>query len=587
MTLDLWQTLQTAFAHAGGTVEHMDYYPKLHWDAVSAAINGTATDGFYKLEPFTPSSGSFDWGDVINLALAAAAADGRGGVRIPPGIIDIETPILMPDRRVSLVGYGPQVSVLRMADGANLDNMVIMGAASTAITTQQERISLRDITIDGNKTGQSSGTGALVQAINCVALRLLRLQIRQAFDVGLLIDTHASTVGSSLMQYSMLDDVEIETCSGTVTGYAAIFRGGKNNKHRGLFVRSSGRAGLLVQGAGFLANNETNQCTGTDWHITDNGTETPADGIGVTFDNATRWVCTDAHVNFNPAGGVLLKRSDTASGHGDNGITLTNWDFRNNGLDASATFSCIRTESAGDAKGLVLVAPIMQSITGIADQPMVYIEGGAETQIHGGIIRLGPSTGVHLVDCTDTTIHGVRIRGCGSETPDAVAPAGLHIDGGNGIVTNVHLENNGSTTANGGHELRVEGTLVGSGWRFSDMTIHATEDGRETSVTSTAAGVDISGTKLADAVTPQTVASAASITIPWGADFIQITGTTDVATVLPVHRAGTRKTLQFTNAAPGDLKHGTGNVILATGADFSPTQNQLIEIVSDGTNWRS
>lgn len=84
------------------------------------------------------------------------------------------------------------------------------------------------------------------------------------------------------------------------------------------------------------------------------------------------------------------------------------------------------------------------------------------------------------------------------------------------------------------------------------------------------------------------VASAGTITLPvglTGGNFFDITGTTNITTINTTARQGGRMvTLRFTDAAPGDIIHGS-NIQLAGGVNFSPAQNDAITLVSDGTNW--
>jgi len=78
------------------------------------------------------------------------------------------------------------------------------------------------------------------------------------------------------------------------------------------------------------------------------------------------------------------------------------------------------------------------------------------------------------------------------------------------------------------------------------------------------------------------IASAATIAAKSG--FATVTGTTDITTITATF-AGDVITLQFTDALPPDLKHGTGNLVLTGAADFSPAQNDACRLVCDGTNW--
>lgn len=77
------------------------------------------------------------------------------------------------------------------------------------------------------------------------------------------------------------------------------------------------------------------------------------------------------------------------------------------------------------------------------------------------------------------------------------------------------------------------------------------------------------------------VASAATITLPATMDLVSISGTTNI-TSITAGAVARRVTLKFTNAAPGTVVKGS-NLILKR--DYTPIQNGILDIISDGTNW--
>lgn len=77
------------------------------------------------------------------------------------------------------------------------------------------------------------------------------------------------------------------------------------------------------------------------------------------------------------------------------------------------------------------------------------------------------------------------------------------------------------------------------------------------------------------------VASASSVTLPAVSDFISISGVVVIGTIVAA-TPGRRVTLRFTDATPGGLADGS-NLKLA--AAFTPTQNDTISLVCDGTDW--
>jgi hypothetical protein len=80
------------------------------------------------------------------------------------------------------------------------------------------------------------------------------------------------------------------------------------------------------------------------------------------------------------------------------------------------------------------------------------------------------------------------------------------------------------------------------------------------------------------------IASAATIA-PQDGNFFEITGTTNITTITAgTEYSGKVITLQFTNAAPGDIVHGS-NIVCRGGANISPAQNDTATLICDGTNW--
>ena len=78
------------------------------------------------------------------------------------------------------------------------------------------------------------------------------------------------------------------------------------------------------------------------------------------------------------------------------------------------------------------------------------------------------------------------------------------------------------------------------------------------------------------------VASAATIIIPFNGSLIPITGTSDIADIFAGINAGRLITLQFADSL---TVFSTSNIKLAGGSNFSATANDTLTLICDGTNW--
>jgi hypothetical protein len=75
----------------------------------------------------------------------------------------------------------------------------------------------------------------------------------------------------------------------------------------------------------------------------------------------------------------------------------------------------------------------------------------------------------------------------------------------------------------------------------------------------------------------QSVASAATITLPPDCDLVQVTGTTNITTITGAY-LGRKVTLKFSNASPGTLVKGSN---LAIDRDYTPPQNGTITLMCE------
>lgn len=84
---------------------------------------------------------------------------------------------------------------------------------------------------------------------------------------------------------------------------------------------------------------------------------------------------------------------------------------------------------------------------------------------------------------------------------------------------------------------------------------------------------------------PASTLTAAATVYPRPQSRLQkVTGANTITTVY-AYAAGRQITLLFVDAIPGAIAHGTGNIRLAGGANWTPTQNDTLTLICDGVNW--
>jgi hypothetical protein len=138
--------------------------------------------------------GATDDSVAINAAVTAAANNfGAGTVYFPPGTYLCKSTITMLGQ-VHLKGAGIEASVIKLASSVNAD-LISSGTASINLgasfgsgsTGGIYNWSMQDLTLDGNKAGQSSGTSYCIR-IYGYGYILDRVRIRNGYTGGALFD---------------------------------------------------------------------------------------------------------------------------------------------------------------------------------------------------------------------------------------------------------------------------------------------------------------------------------------------------------------------------------------------------------------
>lgn len=604
----LWDYFQ-AIAMLRGRRNDFRMNPGRWMADLQAAIE--ASGGYrFKVLAYQAHGSSTDITDALAAAYADAADAWASGfpslLELAPGTWYTGALLAIEASFCGLICPGPGVARLRMEAGANLGTMVRLGYPVTSTSVASNQI-LAGITLDGNHGNQASGTGGLLQVCNSRQFRVLHVECREAFGQGFVQDTYADTVPASLSDRGLALDLNVHDCEGQ---WAAEIRGAKNDHFDHLFVQNNGRGGLLLQGRQFESsdppddppddNLETTQCQLTSFHVTDNGLSTAADGLGVVFDNTTRWLVRGGHLNFNPAGALRWRRSLGTDGiDGANQGIYEDIIARNNGSDASCD-AIIKTDASGDLTSATLRGFHLQNAYAIADQKGMFVEGASELVVDDFNSRLGAGVALHLKSC-DVRASNVDANANGAATPSAVTPHGIWLEGCRGQLIGVRSRNAKTNSTHGGRELYVSGTpaaLV-----VDDFDLKANEAGYELLLDATAR----SRTRVGDGVLrddasykPTLVlvddATAGSgnqtIALPDDASAMQTcvfdgtAGAVTIARIEPLWE-GALMLVTFINGANVTFKHNVDNLLFAGGADEVGSGTKGVPLLCSGGNWYS
>lgn len=169
----------------------------LAWDDDQGTLRLRAGMGVNVLDYGAVGDGATDSGAAINLALTAAASSGVRAVFIPAGIYIIEVALSIPDG-VTVYGAGwdsgagTEGTILRMKGGnTNLTGVFYRNAKA-------ERITIRDLTIDGNKANNTSGDGI---RMHLKWSRIWRVKFQKVEDNAIYLAPTSISTDSALLNF--------------------------------------------------------------------------------------------------------------------------------------------------------------------------------------------------------------------------------------------------------------------------------------------------------------------------------------------------------------------------------------------------
>lgn len=197
----------------------------------------------------------------------------------------------------------------------------------------------------------------------------------------------------------------------------------------------------------------------------------------------------------------------------------------------------------------------------------------------------------------NTAQHYIEVTGITDANPGVVSAAGHDFDNGESVFLKgqggmVEVNDRFFTVANtdtGAGTFEIADTSGYTAWSAGGTpTVNRLGDIVAATDAATVFIEDNIVTESSPITTSFASETGGALILPPTGKTFKITEGFDVDTItsadglIPAYR---EITLVFSDATPGDVKHGTGNIVLVGAADFSPVQFGVIELTWDGTNW--
>jgi hypothetical protein len=208
--------------------------------------------------------------DAAAINAAIAASDPGDEIVIDGPCLIAETIRLLGNR--SYQGESRTGTVLRQADGVNLDAMLASDSYLDNVPWTGSPVSIRQMTLDGNKASNGATTGIILRSWQTV---VEDMQIMNMGQHGIML-SNPSANGTPM--------TESTSVNGQIVGN---------------FITGSGGHGIFV--------NESPGNSMTDWNLTDNWIA--SSGLsGIYLDNAAGWVIERNHVYGVPEHAIHAHR---------------------------------------------------------------------------------------------------------------------------------------------------------------------------------------------------------------------------------------------------------------------------------------
>ncbi len=498
-------------------------------ERVSVLDYGAVADGNYTTGAGTDNSAAFQ--AAINSLPTTA---GGGEIFIPKGVYKLTTQITIPDG-VQLVGTGKWTSILFCPNAfSNAGGLV----ASSVVATSPTGI---------------SGVGVLAQLGGCTGAAIVSTKngffVRDVWVNGFATGVTLSNTDNFLTDFAIevcttgiaVGESDVNVSNGVVYGCAqgALVSNNAGVGGLGTVVFTGVRATQCSQ-SGFIVSNGRNvQIVGCSADHVNNGQFTTGGIVVDTSSEVTIIGFVGKLGGVNPSTiGVGIKCLNGSTNIVISGCKLTGW------LDGISQSGCTGVAISGNMSKA-------NGRYGINDTAGDQISITGNNCSNNGTLGSAIDAGINSVNSTALAIHSIVGNVCtqagGGFTEYGIA-ASISGSGSTLIVGNV-------CQFNGTADLLLSGTGVAN-IRCAQNTIGTFSD------------------------TVPTLASAAALTLPTGADFLSITGTTNITSIVATGNARRTVTLAFVG-----ILTVTDGANLKLAGNFVTTADDTITLYCDGTSW--
>ncbi len=192
--------------------------------------------------------GVTDCSAAINNAINAASTRfGAGTVYFPPGTYLCKSTITLKSQ-VHLRGSGIEATIIKLANGVNVDlmsadtNLINLAAASGASDTGGiYNWSLIDLTLDGNRANQSSGTSYCLRFYG-FGFIIHDVRVRNGYSGGVLSDWNGGGTSGIDSMEAQISNVKIHDCN----GIGLEMGGPHDSQFSNVVVYNSGRHNIHI-----------------------------------------------------------------------------------------------------------------------------------------------------------------------------------------------------------------------------------------------------------------------------------------------------------------------------------------------------
>jgi hypothetical protein len=404
--------------------------PPVDTDVLWADTTATGTGSYpgwpqFVVHPSGDTTGATD-AAAINAALAA-----HRSVLLAPGMFYVNQPVYLAASKTRLAGSGKNLTTIFQVSGSNIPGVNgIVGYPYGGVSD----ITVCDLTIDGNKAGNTTGTGIMYAIVNDATVE--RCRIMNTADKGVHVYLGAN--------FSLIDCELISIGDGTSAvpdgSYAALCcQGTLGTRVIGNRVDGCGDVGILTGGDGFnvVVGNHVEDCHGIGIGLGSGHTVTGGPhvitGNSVNRTTTSTGIDTADACNVTVEGNIVMGAGGDGICHDASGATggVANAVFSNNSIYNSGAggINIICNQTTGHT-GFTVVGNTINVCGGLG----IRLDAGRESTIVGNHIRYvgagyafiqlwAGSGGAVVTDCTiqgNVTIdrstpvsYGIQAAGAG------------------------------------------------------------------------------------------------------------------------------------------------------------------------------